>query len=38
MVLAILKGDIFGKTLSFGATKDQIKKRDELVTKYKEIL
>lgn len=38
MVLAILKGDIFGKTLSFGATKDQIKKRDELVSKYKEIL
>ncbi|MBS4769677.1 DUF3440 domain-containing protein [Carnobacteriaceae bacterium zg-ZUI240] len=38
MVLAILKGDIFGKTLSFGVSKKQIEMRNNLVKQYKEML
>lgn len=38
MVIAILKGDIFGKTLSFGVSKRQIEMRNNLVKEYKEML
>ncbi|TWW13581.1 phosphoadenosine phosphosulfate sulfurtransferase [Dellaglioa algida] len=38
MVIAILKGDIFGKTLSFGPTKRQVEERNRLIKKYNEIL
>lgn len=38
MCIAIMKNDTSCKTLGFGQTKDELKKRNEMITKYKSIL
>jgi len=38
MCIAIMKNDTSCKTLGFGQTKDELKRRNEIITKYKSIL